>query len=275
MELNDLKIKYKSFSIFDKIIFYNALIFLLTLIFKSTILDFFQLNSNIAIDGDPFTAAFKPWTLITYSFIHISIWDLFFNMLVLFYVSNALVNVFNNSLPIKIYFYGILTGGLFFVLFSSILNKDIDLIGASAGVRALLIFLCLYMPHKLVPIAFWKVELKYVAYFIILIDVLGAFGVNSGGFIAHIGGDLLGMYFYSNLYSSNKNPLFNWGSIKSYFSTKYKMKYYKNENVKKRNLKSDAVTQKRIDIILDKISKSGYENLSKDEKEFLFKTGKK
>lgn len=272
MELNDLKIKYKSFSIFEKIIFYNALIFLLTLLFKSTILDFFQLNSNIE------DVLFKPWTFITYSFIHISIWDLFFNMLVLFYVSNALVNVFNNSLPIKIYLYGILTGGLFFVLYSSILisNKDLGpLIGASAGVRALLIFLCLYMPRKLVPIAFWKVELKYIAYFIILIDVLGAFGTNSGGFIAHIGGDLLGMYFYSNLYSSNKNSLFNWKSIQSYFSVKSKMKYYKNDSVKKGNLKSDAATQKRIDIILDKISKSGYDNLSEDEKEFLFKAGKK
>ena len=53
------------------------------------------------------------------------------------------------------------------------------------------------------------------------------------------------------------------------------MKYYKNKDVKKQNLKSDAVAQKRIDVILDKISKSGYENLSKDEKDFLFKAGKK
>jgi hypothetical protein len=53
------------------------------------------------------------------------------------------------------------------------------------------------------------------------------------------------------------------------------MKYYKNDSVKKSNLKSDAATQKRIDIILDKISKSGYDNLSEDEKEFLFKAGKK
>ena len=126
---------------------------------------------------------------------------------------------------------------------SSILisNKDrvAHLIGASAGVRALLIFLCLVhaLSRSLFHLPFGRLNLKYVAYFIILIDVLGAFGVNSGGFIAHIGGDLLGMYFYSNLYSSNKNPLFNWGSIKSYFFTKSKMKYYKNENVKKRNLK--------------------------------------
>ena len=72
-----------------------------------------------------------------------------------------------------------------------------------------------------------------------------------------------------------KLSFFNWESIKSYFSKKSSMKYYKNKNSKKSRLKNDASTQKRIDIILEKISKSGYENLSKDEKEFLFKVGKK
>ena len=272
MELNDLKIKYKSFSIFEKIIFFNSTIFLLSLAFKSFILDFFQLNSNIE------NLLLNPWTLVTYSFVHISIWDLFFNMLILFYVSSPLVNIFKNTLPLKIYFYGILIGGLFFVLSSSFLisiDRVYNLIGASAGVRALLIFLCLYMPYKEVSIAFWKVKLKYVAYVILLIDVIGAFGVNSGGYISHLGGDLLGMYFYSNLYPSKKGSFFDWKTIQSYFFSKSKMKYYKNKDVKKQNLKSDAVAQKRIDVILDKISKSGYENLSKDEKDFLFKAGKK
>jgi hypothetical protein len=199
-------------------------------------------------------------------------------MLILFYVSSPLVNIFKNTLPLKIYFYGILIGGLFFVLSSSFLisiDRVYNLIGASAGVRALLIFLCLYMPYKEVSIAFWKVKLKYVAYVILLIDVIGAFGVNSGGYISHLGGDLLGMYFYSNLYPSKKGSFFDWKTIQSYFFSKSKMKYYKNKDVKKQNLKSDAVAQKRIDVILDKISKSGYENLSKDEKDFLFKAGKK
>ena len=134
MELNDLKIKYKSFSIFEKIIFFNSTIFLLSLAFKSFILDFFQLNSNIE------NLLLNPWTLVTYSFVHISIWDLFFNMLILFYVSTPLVNIFKNTLPLKIYFYGILIGGLFFVLSSSFLisiDRVYNLIGASAGVRAL------------------------------------------------------------------------------------------------------------------------------------------
>ena len=276
MELNDLKIKYKSFSIFDKIIFYNVLIFLLTLIFKNTITDFFQLNSFVE------NLLSKPWTLITYSFLHDRPWELVFNMLILFYVSRPLINIFNNTLPLKIYFYGIISGGLLFILLSSsdfyikiFPNALPFIIGPSAGWSALLIFLCLYMPNKLIPIAFWKVELKYVPYFIIFNDLIGLFGDNPGGKIAHFGGYILGMYFYYNLYPSNKNSLFNWKSIKSYFVTKSKMKYYKNNNVKKKNLKSDAPTQKRIDIILDKISKSGYENLSEDEKQFLFKTRKK
>ena len=83
------------------------------------------------------------------------------------------------------------------------------------------------------------------------------------------------MYFYSNLYPTKKSSFLNWKTIQSWFTTKSKMKYYKNKDVKKQNLKSDAAAQKQIDVILDKISKSGYENLSKDEKDFLFKAGKK
>jgi len=272
MGLNDIKLKYQSFSIFEKIILYNVLIFLCSFFFKSYLLDFFQLNSNFQ------SLILNPWTLVTYSFVHIGFLDIIFNMLILFYVSRLLVDLFSTTLPLKIYFYGIITGGIFFILFSSILGIDstgFNLIGASAGVRALLIFLCVYMPNKQVKIAFWNIELRYIAYFILIVDVLGAFGTNSGGYISHIGGDLLGLYFYSNLHSNSKISFFNWESIKSYFSKKSSMKNYKKKNSKKSRLKNNASTQKRIDIILEKISKSGYENLSKDEKEFLFKVGKK
>jgi membrane associated rhomboid family serine protease len=272
MGLNEIKLKYQSFSIFEKIILYNVLIFLSSFFFKSFLLDFFQLNSNFQ------SLILNPWTLLTYSFIHIGFLDIVFNMLILFYVSRLLVDLFSTTIPLKIYFYGIITGGIFFILFSSILSIDsvgFNLIGASAGVRALLIFLCVYMPNKQVKIAFWNIELRYIAYFILIVDILGAFGTNSGGYISHLGGDLLGLYFYSNLYSTSKTSFFSWESIKSYFFKKSSMKYYKNKNSNKSRLKNDAATQKRIDVILEKISKSGYENLTKDEKEFLFKVGKK
>lgn len=281
MELNDLKIKYKSFSIFDKIIFYNIIIFLLNFILNLPLRNFFQLSSNFE------NLLSAPWTLLTYSFTHNDPFELIFNMLILFYVSKPLVNIFNNKIPLKLYFYGILIGGLFFLFSFSYLdinssNTTFPLTGSSAGIRALLIFLCMYMSNKLVRIAFWNIELKYVLYFILLYDltlvILSLFSdsfSNFGGNISHIGGDFIGMYFYYNLYSSKKRSFFNLESIKSYFFTKSTMKYYKNKNAKKQNLKNNAATQKRIDIILEKISKSGYDNLSKDEKEFLFKIGKK
>ncbi|MDC0497332.1 rhomboid family intramembrane serine protease, partial [Flavobacteriaceae bacterium] len=187
MGLNDIKIKYQSFSIFEKIILYNVLIFLLSFFFKSFLLDFFQLNSDFQ------RVILSPWTLVTYSFVHIGFLDIIFNMLILFYVSRLLVDLFGFNLPLKIYFYGIITGGIFFILFSSVLGIDsssFNLIGASAGVRALLIFLCMYMPNKQVRIAFWNIELRYIAYFILIVDILGAFGTNSGGYISHLGGDL-------------------------------------------------------------------------------------
>ena len=118
MGLNDIKLKYQSFSIFEKIILYNVLIFLSSFFFKSYLLDFFQLNSNFQI------LILNPWTLVTYSFVHIDFLDIIFNMLILFYVSRLLVDLFSTTLPLKIYFYGIITGGIFFILFSSFSNSE-------------------------------------------------------------------------------------------------------------------------------------------------------
>ena len=65
MGLNEIKLKYQSFSIFEKIILFNVLIFLSSFFLKSFLLDFFQLNSNFQ------SLILNPWTLLTYSFIHI------------------------------------------------------------------------------------------------------------------------------------------------------------------------------------------------------------
>ena len=199
-------------------------------------------------------------------------------MLILYYVSNSLGNIFDSKLPLKIFLYGIFFGGLFFIIFSDFFsnNNNQNLIGASAGIRALLIFLCFYLPTKKIRLAFWPVKLKYIGFFILVIDLLGLLGLNSGGYISHIGGDLLGMYFYFSLYSNNSK------SKKSYINLFFnflkrtpKFKYYKNKKHKAYNKSNDKDLQKKIDIILDKISKSGYENLSKEDKDFLFKVGKK
>jgi membrane associated rhomboid family serine protease len=266
-----IKSKYRYLTVFEKIISLNILVYIFTFFLKDIILDYFQLSSSVSF------LLLNPWTILTYSFIHINIIDLIINMLILYYVSNSLGNIFDSKLPLKIFIYGIIFGGIFFIIFSDLfsINNNQNLIGASAGIRSLLIFLCFYLPTKKIRFAFWPVELKYIGFFIFSIDLLGLLSINSGGYISHIGGDLLGIYFYYNLYQSNPS------SQKSYLDLFYslfkktpKFKYYKNKKQSK-SRNNDIIIQKKIDVILDKISKSGYENLSKEEKDFLFKVGKK
>lgn len=243
----------------------------------------------LTLPKDFFAFLYKPWSIITYGFIHYGLFHILFNMLVLFYLSRMMLNLFRPKMTLSIYFLGIIFGGLLYLLVynllpDSILNAAPGVIGASAGVRALLIFLCAYMPQTEIRLAFWNVKLMYVGIALVIIDVIGLFSTNQGGNVAHLGGTLLGyayavqlkkghdigtwfenlMTWIENLFTSRKN---------SPLKTVYKGK---SNTVAGHNKKEfqEFNKQKQIDLILDKIGKSGYESLTKEEKEFLFKAGK-
>ena len=115
---------------------------------------------------------FKPWSIITYGFAHIGFWHLFFNMLILYFIGRSLSNLFSVKLSLNIYFLGIICGALaymlaFVVFPNGILKTTGPLIGASAGVRAVLIFLCAYMPNYEVRIVNFNVKLLYIGLFFV------------------------------------------------------------------------------------------------------------
>jgi hypothetical protein len=146
-----------------------------------------------------------------------------------------------------------------------------------------LIFLCAYMPHHEMRLGSLRFKLMYVGFVMVALDLFGLFGGNSGGNVAHLGGDLLGYFYATRLrqgtdigkgFEKIMDAFLAWFSFKkkSKLKTVYKDKskvggYNKGEFNQFNN-------QKKIDIILDKISKSGYESLTKEEKEFLFRAGK-
>jgi membrane associated rhomboid family serine protease len=284
----DIQDKLRRLSAFDKIIAVNIAVFfigwLITItgdVSRSSSLHWLELPKEIS------EFIFKPWSIITYGFTHIELWHLLMNMLVLYFVGRSFSNLFNIKTSLNIYFLGIICGGiaymLTFTLFPNFLNSASSLVGASAGVRATLIFLCAYMPNYEMRLGSFRLKLMYVGFIMVALDILGLFGDNSGGNIAHLGGDLLG-YFYATRLSQGTDigkgfekimdAFSSWFSItkKSKLKTVYKDKskvggYTKGEFNQFNN-------QKKIDIILDKISKSGYDSLTKEEKEFLFKAGK-
>ena len=253
----------KKIPIHKKIILINILIFLIPLII-STILylfnfktlsffSFFELNPQI----DSFLK--RIWTIITYAFIHKDFYHIFWNMLILYFASKYFLNFFDERKYIKTYFYGILFGGSFFILsynlFPVFKNDFTSLIGSSAAVYSVLIFICTYFPNNKVNLILFYIELKYIGILYVLLSLIQIPIDNPGGNIAHLGGAIYGYIYAMNLYNNSFN--INLTNIIS------KLKI--NKSTKSEN-------QIIIDEILDKISKSGYESLTKKEKELLFKT---
>ena len=172
---------------------------------------------------------------------------------------NIFLNFLTNKKLIEIYFYGALMGGLFFLISYNIFpvfkNAFSPLIGSSAAVYAVLIFACSYMPNTRVNLIFFDIKLKYLGLFYVLLSLIQIPFSNAGGNIAHLGGAFYGFYYAKNFNLSN-SPLI----LHIKFVNNFKCKPKENQD-----------NQKKIDNILDKISKSGYESLSKSEKDFLFK----
>jgi len=278
----DIREKLSRLNVFEKIIVANVAVFLVSFIAQRVEvvenLEWLSLSKSFS------DVLSKPWTLLTYGFIHNSFIHLFFNMVVLYFFGRSFSNLFKEDLSFKVYILGILSGGFAFVLVYNlfplgILNTVGTLVGASAGVGAIIIFLCAYLPNKEVRFFTFQFPLKYLGIAIVLFNIPSLFSLNSGGSVAHFGGYLLG-YFYAIQFQKGTDIGEFIDKITAYFSrskaplkTVHKKK--KASFVGKKKEQFDTFThQKQIDLILDKIGKSGYESLTQAEKDFLFRAGK-
>ncbi|TAI49309.1 rhomboid family intramembrane serine protease [Flagellimonas allohymeniacidonis] len=285
MASGGLQYNFARLNIAEKLIAINVLIFILNglskALFAVSVDEWFHLPKDIgAFLG-------QPWSLITYSFFHAGLGHIFWNMLMLYFTGRIFLNLFDNQKFINVYFLGIIVGGLVFLtsynVFPTLLNTNTALIGASAGVTAVLIFICAYIPNQEVRIIFFNIKLWYVGAFFVLVDLIQIpYGGNVGGRLAHLGGALLGYIYarqllngtdigsgFTKLLNSVGN-LFKRSEKKAPLKTVYKKNTARGKAV---NYDKEA-RQRKVDAILDKISKSGYESLSKAEKDFLFKAGK-
>lgn len=288
----DIQDKLKRLNIFEKLIVVNLFIFLLAAVFRNVFnfgLNWFELPSVLS------DFIVQPWTIVTYAFVHYDFWHFLFNMLWLYFIGNMFLNLFNAKMGLNVYFLGAISGGLLFLLGYNLLpdlfpNKT-RLVGASAAVRALLIFLCAYMPKQEVRFFTFNIKLWYIGAAIVVFDILGVIaGIkdpvlgNAGGNLAHLGGALLGYVYAKQLLKGNdigkrfEKVMDSLSSMfqkreKSNLKTVHRKKSSKVAGYTKAEF-NEFNKQKKIDVILDKISKSGYDSLTAEEKEFLFKAGK-
>ena len=259
-------------------LFLKTLFFLFALPFD-TFLGLFELSSDWSV------FIFRPWSLVTYSFLHSGLFHLFWNMYLLYFSSRLILNLFPVKTFFNIYFLGVILGGITFLLsfslFPALQNSAPVMVGASAGVMAVFIFMATYSPEYRVQLFLFSVKLWYLGLAFVLIDIIQIPSGNAGGHLAHLGGALLGYYYAKKLAQGTDIglPFERWvNRWVDLFRKKPTLRtVYRNTSnaAKKAVSKSQDDTQQKIDAILDKISDSGYESLTKEEKDILFKAGKK
>jgi len=226
----------------------------------------------IAFVADGVASLGRFWTFISYSFVHATIWHLILNMIMLFFVSNLFFTFFTTRQFLFVYLVGALGGSIVYYLSAFFFAMGAGLVGASAAVMAPLIAVASFAPQMEVRLALLgRIKMIYIAGFIILIDLFQLSSSNVGGHLAHLGGALVGFGYVFLLKRGTDlaKPMKRTAKNKSTFK-----KVYVNKTVEK-NVTKEATAQKEIDAILDKISRSGYESLSKEEKDFLFRQGNK
>jgi membrane associated rhomboid family serine protease len=280
--INTLKHRFKNGSIVEKLIYINLTVFIFTLLitvlrglYKS------ELNFIItwfSLDDSYSSLLTKPWTIITYGFLHDGFLHILFNLIVLYFIGNLFIQYFTQKQLLTFYILGTFFGGVLYVVsqnyFPLFEGESPLLVGASAGISAIFVGIASYIPNYQLKIRFIGfVKLWHLAAIWIGLDILGLIGNNAGGHFSHLGGSLFGILYVTQA-SNKKMNLFS--NLSSFFKTKkrpLKTVYKSSANAQKK-AGNTVSNQHKIDIILDKISKSGYDTLTKDEKEFLFKQGK-
>jgi len=274
---------FRSRSIVERIIVLNILLFLLTYLFN-TLTFLFNGQGNVLIEWLALKPSFetllvRPWTILTYGFLHMGLLHILFNLLFLYYFGNLFLDFFSSRQFLVYYLLGIVAGGFIYMLSYNYLpalkTQETILIGASAGVTAIVIGIASHIPQYAMRFRFLgNIKLLYIAVAMVVLDVLQIPNGNAGGHLAHLGGALLG--FLMTRYFAQGSALVDW--TEQLFRPKRKgplKTVYKSSRPGTPAGRPDETEQERIDSILDKISKSGYDALTKEEKDFLFKAGKK
>jgi len=240
-----------------------------------------QLFSFLALPASLSRLIMMPWTMLTYMFFHIDIWHILFNMLWLYWFGKIFLDYLTGKKLLVVYIFGGISGGLLYILafnlfpvFSSMLPGSYAL-GASASVMAVVTAISFFVPNYSLNLLFiGKIKIIYLAIILFIFDFFMIPAGNSGGHLAHIGGALFG-FLYIQFLSGGKMRFF--GDL----FTRKRKQYRPYPGDSSRPMTDDAYNfhkaerQKRTDEILEKISKGGYDCLSKEEKEFLFKTTSK
>ena len=290
--IEDIKFQYKIGNIAIRLIFWNLIFFIIPEVFFA-VAQLFHVNidylSFVSLSTNWNDLGWKPWSILSYAFFHAGVIHLVFNMLMLHFTSRLFLTFFSQKQLFGVYIFSSIFSGLIYLLGYNFLpalsSVSTSIVGASGAIMAILIATTTYMPFMDVRLAlFGKVKLWQIAILFLLVDLIQLPMNNTGGHIAHLSGAFFG-YIYIKLLQNGTDLSKIVNAVIDFFANLFNPKKttpFKKVHV---NPKKPAVkresriivkdkTQQQLDEILDKISQSGYDSLTAEEKEFLFKAGK-
>ena len=236
----------------------------------------------------------RPWTIITYFFLHEGFIHILFNMLFLYWFGKIIKEFLGGGKLVSLYVLGGIAGGIFYLLIYNTIPFFHDrvassvMLGASGAVFAVVVGAATLMPNYTMFLLFLgPVRIKYIALFYVFLSFAQSTGSNAGGELAHLGGAAIGYLYIVQLRKGS-----DWGKgihliltfFKSFFKKQSKVKVSYRRKASTTSKKTDSAkpssapknsSQDEIDAILDKISHSGYESLTKEEKQKLFNASNK
>ncbi len=231
-----------------------------------------------------------PWTLLTYAFTHEGFFHILFNLLNLYWFGQLVREYLGDRRLVSIYVLGALAGAVIFLISYNLIPAfqpavGSPMVGASAAVTAIIVAGATLLPdYTFMLIIIGSVKIKWIAAVVVLISLAGVNGGNPGGEIAHLGGALMGFVFIKQLQAGRDmgRPVQAVGNFfANLFSRRPAMRISSPRQAEpvtatlasggKKPAVAGQPLQDEIDNILDKISRSGYESLSKDEKQKLFR----
>jgi membrane associated rhomboid family serine protease len=285
--ISEIKQTFKEGSVLTRLIYINIGVFLMV---KLVELVFFLAGYSsglvgwLSVPSDISMLLHRPWTPVSYMFLHAGFLHLLFNILGLYWFGKLFLMRFEGQKLLSVYLLGGITGALFYVvafnIFPAFTAYKALLLGASGSVFAVLVAIAVYEPYREIHLFFiGRFPLKYIALFYVLLSIIGISASNPGGNLAHLGGAFWGWFY---IYQLRKGK--DWGAglvefmdkVQEWVKPKNRMKVtYKHpprsdyEYNRRKNIRQDEINR-----ILDKIAQSGYESLTKKEKEILFKQGR-
>lgn len=292
--LDGLKRFFTGKTMLSRLVIINIAVFIIVslarLFFKLYLVNPFQFGDGgitvlgywLAVPADLHLLLQRPWTILTYMFLHENLWHIFSNMIILYVGGVIFTEYLGSKKLLLVYIFGGITGAAFYIasfnifpIFSEQLTLSVAM-GASASVMAIIVAIAAYVPDYTIRLfLIGPVKFKWIAVFFVLYDLLTIEKGNPGGHIAHLGGAFFGFFYILTLkkglvIKQLTNP------FRKLFQRKPKVKatYSKKPKSDDEYRYERKVHQQRIDAILDKIKKSGYESLSKEDKEYLFKESK-